>query len=127
IGVMLAGRSGWDCWSSAAVAAARRLVCEDVTRSSQVKILSICVGRPREVESRGKRVRTSIFKERVAGAVRARTLNLDGDEQSDLSVHGGRDKAVYAYPAEHYEYWRQGLGLDSLPWGAFGENLTTAG
>src|ERR671913_154513 len=127
MGVMLAGRSGWDCWSSAAVAAARRLVCEDVTRSSHVKILSICVGRPREVVCRGKRVRTSIFKERVAGAVRARTLNLDGDEQSDLSVHGGRDKAVYVYPSEHYSYWRAQLPGVEFPWGAFGENLTSEG
>ena len=69
---------------SHAAATRRRRVCEDVPRSSHVRILSICVGRPREVESRGKRVRTSIFKEPLAGAVRARTLNLDGDEQSDL-------------------------------------------
>lgn len=59
--------------------------------------------------------------------MRVTSINLEGDEQSDLSVHGGRDKAVYAYPAEHCDYWRQELGLDSLPWGAFGENLTTAG
>jgi MOSC domain-containing protein YiiM len=102
-------------------------VCEDVARSGHVKILSICVGRPREVESRGKRVRTSIFKQRVAGAVRARTLNLDGDEQSDLSVHGGRDKAVYVYPSEHYSYWRAQLPGIEFPWGAFGENLTSEG
>jgi MOSC domain-containing protein YiiM len=92
-----------------------------------VKILSISVGRPREVESRGKRVRTSIFKEPVDGVVWARTLNLDGDEQSDLSVHGGRDKAVYVYPSEHYAYWRAELPDIEFPWGAFGENLTTEG
>ena len=92
-----------------------------------MKILSISVGRPREVESRGKRVRTSIFKEPVDGAVWARTLNLDGDEQSDLSVHGGRDKAVYVYPSEHYAYWRAELPDIEFPWGAFGENLTTEG
>jgi MOSC domain-containing protein YiiM len=90
-------------------------------------IRSINVGGPREVEWRGKRVRTSIFKDPVAGAVRARTLNLDGDGQSDLSVHGGPYKAVYAYPAEHYAYWREQLPVIDFPWGAFGENLTTEG
>ena len=92
-----------------------------------MKILSISVGRPREVESRGKRVLTSIFKEPVAGGVWARALNLDGDEQSDLSVHGGPDKAVYVYPSEHYAYWRAQLPGIELPWGAFGENLTSEG
>ena len=92
-----------------------------------MKVLSINVGRPREVQSRGKRVRTSIFKDPVAGPVWARTLNLDGDEQSDLSVHGGPDKAVYAYPSEHYAWWRGQLPEIDLPWGAFGENLTTEG
>lgn len=92
-----------------------------------MKLISIHVGRPREVEWRGKRVTTSIFKAPVTGAVRVRTLNLDGDEQSDLSVHGGVDKAVYAYPSEHYPYWREKLREAELPWGAFGENLTTEG
>ena len=92
-----------------------------------MRILSISVGRPREVESRGKRVRTSIFKEPVAGGVWAGTLNLDGDEQSDLSVHGGPDKAVYVYPSEHYPYWRAQLPDLEFPWGAFGENLTSEG
>jgi MOSC domain-containing protein YiiM len=90
-------------------------------------VISVNVGRPRDVEWHGRTVRTSIWKDPVQGPVRVTPLNLEGDEQSDLSVHGGRDKAVYAYPAEHYEYWRQELGLDALPWGAFGENLTTAG
>jgi MOSC domain-containing protein YiiM len=92
-----------------------------------VKLVSINVGRPREVEWRGKMVRTSIFKAPVGGAVRVSKLNLAGDEQSDLSVHGGADKAVYAYPCEHYELWRAELPGVELPWGAFGENLTTAG
>jgi MOSC domain-containing protein YiiM len=92
-----------------------------------VKVVSIQVGRPRVVEWRGRRVRTSIFKDAVTGPVRVYTLNLDGDEQSDLSVHGGRDKAVYAYPAEHYAYWRAELPGADLAWGAFGENLTTEG
>ena len=64
-------------------------------------IVSVNVGRPREVERRGRRVRTSIWKDPVDGAVRVRTLNIDGDAQSDLSVHGGPEKAVYAYPSEH--------------------------
>ena len=72
-------------------------------------------------------MRTSIFKEPVAGSVRARTLNLDGDEQSDLSVHGGPDKAVYLYPSEHYAYWRAQLPDMDFPFGAFGENLTSEG
>jgi MOSC domain-containing protein YiiM len=92
-----------------------------------VKLISINVGRPREVEWRGKVVRTSIFKDPVAGRVRVDKLNLAGDEQSDLSVHGGADKAVYAYPSEHYAYWREQLPATEFPWGAFGENLTTEG
>jgi MOSC domain-containing protein YiiM len=92
-----------------------------------MRVLSVNVGRPRDVAWRGKAVRTSIFKDPVAGAVAVRTLNLDGDGQADLSVHGGRDKAVYAYPSEHYAFWQRELEMDSLPWGAFGENLTTQG
>jgi MOSC domain-containing protein YiiM len=92
-----------------------------------VKLVSINVGRPREVEWRGETVRTSIFKEPLAGSVRVQKLHLDGDEQSDLSVHGGVEKAVYAYPVEHYAYWRGELPGVELPWGAFGENLTTEG
>ena len=75
----------------------------------------------------GKRVRTSIFKQPVAGRVRVSKLNLAGDEQSDLSVHGGADKAVYAYPSEHYSFWRGELPGVDLPWAIFGENLTTEG
>jgi MOSC domain-containing protein YiiM len=92
-----------------------------------VKIVSVNVSLPREVEWRGERVRTSIWKSPVAGRVRVRAENLDGDRQSDLSVHGGVDKAVYGYPSEHYELWRRELGLAELPWGSFGENLTTEG
>ena len=85
------------------------------------------VGLPREVDWRGKRIRTSIFKAPVSGRVRVNNLNLEGDRQSDLSVHGGRDKAVYAYPSEHYAFWKGELPDADLPWGAFGENLTTEG
>ena len=92
-----------------------------------MKLLSINVGLPREVDWRGETVRTSIFKTPVAGQVRVTTLNVEGDRQSDLSVHGGSDKAVYAYPSEHYAFWRTELPGTDLPWGVFGENLTTEG
>jgi len=91
------------------------------------KVLSVNVGLPRKVKWMGTRVTTSIFKEPVAGPVRLRPHNLDGDRQSDLSVHGGPDKAVYAYPAEHYAFWRGELPGASLSWGHFGENLTVEG
>ncbi len=92
-----------------------------------MKLLSISVGLPREVEWRGKTVQTSIFKAPVSRRVRVGQLNLEGDQQSDLSVHGGIEKAVYAYPAEHYAFWRGELPGRDLPWGMFGENFTTEG
>jgi MOSC domain-containing protein YiiM len=92
-----------------------------------MKVLSVSVGLPREIEWKGKLVRTSIFKEPVQGRVPVRKLNLDGDKQSDLSVHGGVDKAVYVYPSEHYAFWHEQLPGVDLQWGAFGENLTTQG
>ena len=92
-----------------------------------MKLLSVNVGLPREVEWNGKIIRTSIFKAPVSGRVRVAKLNLEGDQQSDLSVHGGIDKAVYAYPSEHYRFWREELSGTDLPWGAFGENFTTEG
>ena len=92
-----------------------------------MKIVSVNVGLPREIEWQEKTVRTSIFKAPVRGTVRVRRLNLDGDRQSDLTVHGGVNKAVYAYPAEHYGFWTQELPGVDLPRGVFGENLTTSG
>ena len=92
-----------------------------------MQLVSVNVGLPRQVDWHGRTVRTSIWKSRVEGPVRVRSLNLDGDAQSDLSVHGGADKAAYAYPSEHYEYWRRELSANDLPWGAFGENFTTEG
>ncbi|MBA3350932.1 MAG: MOSC domain-containing protein [Blastocatellia bacterium] len=92
-----------------------------------MKLLSVNVGLPREIEWKGKLVRTSIFKAPVSGRVRVKKLNLDGDQQSDLSVHGGIEKAVYAYPSEHYAFWREELPGVDLPWGSFGENFTTEG
>jgi MOSC domain-containing protein YiiM len=92
-----------------------------------MKLVSVNVGLPREVEWRGRTVTTGIFKSPVEGRVRVRSLNLDGDRQADLSVHGGPTKAVYVYPGEHYAYWRQELPGVDLPPGSFGENLTTEG
>lgn len=92
-----------------------------------MKIISVNVGLPRLVLRNDEPVSTGIFKEPVAGRVMMRTLNLDGDRQADLSVHGGPEKAVYVYPSERYEFWRQELPGMDLPWGMFGENLTTTG
>jgi MOSC domain-containing protein YiiM len=92
-----------------------------------MKVLSVNVGLPREVEWRNDLVETAIHKAPVSGPVEVRRLNLAGDRQADLSVHGGPDKAVYAYPSEHYPYWREELPGVALPWGAFGENLTVEG
>ena len=92
-----------------------------------MRVVAVSVGLPREVVWRGRAVRTSIFKEPVAGPVLVERLNLAGDRQSDLTVHGGADKAVYVYPAEHYAFWREKLPGVDLPWGSFGENLTVEG
>jgi len=92
-----------------------------------MKVLSLNVGLPREVTWQGKRVTTGIFKEPIQERVMMRTLNLDGDQQADLTVHGGVSKAVYAYPSEHYNYWRSELPGMDLSWGMFGENFTTEG
>jgi MOSC domain-containing protein YiiM len=94
---------------------------------TDMKLISVNVGLPRVVMSNGDPVSTGIFKEPVAGRVMLRTLNLDGDRQADLSVHGGPSKAVYVYPSEHYDYWKHELPEMELPWGMFGENFTTMG
>ncbi len=92
-----------------------------------MKLLSVNVGLPREIEWKGHIVRTSIFKAPVYGRVRVAKLNVEGDQQSDLTVHGGIDKAVYVYPSEHYPFWHRELPGMELPWGVFGENFTTEG
>lgn len=92
-----------------------------------MKIISVNVGRPRLVVWNGQTVSTGIFKTPVEGRVMLRTLNLDGDRQADLTVHGGPTKAAYAYPAEHYAFWREELPDMELPWGMFGENFTVEG
>lgn len=92
-----------------------------------MKLLSLNVGQPRLVMRGEEPVSTGIFKEPVDDRVMMRTLNLDGDRQADLTVHGGPFKAVYAYPSEHYEFWRSEFPEMELPYGMFGENLTTEG
>ena len=92
-----------------------------------MKIVSINVGLPREVEWHGRMVTTGIFKEPVIGRLALRKLNIDGDRQADLTVHGGEHKAVSCYPAEHYAYWKKELPGHELPLGMFGENFTTEG
>ena len=99
----------------------------DPARVSTMRVLSVNVGLPREVLWRGKVVTTGIYKEPVTASVRIRMLNLDGDRQADLRVHGGREKAVYAYPSEFYELWRGERPDLGLRFGQFGENLTTEG
>lgn len=92
-----------------------------------MEIVSLNVARPQLVVYKGATINTGIFKKPVSGPVRLRALNLDGDLQADLSVHGGPHKAVYAYPSEHYAYWRRELPGIDMPWGIFGENFTTTG
>jgi MOSC domain-containing protein YiiM len=92
-----------------------------------MKVVSVNVGRPRLVVSNGQTVSTGIYKSPVEGRVMLRTLNLDGDRQADLTVHGGPAKAAYLYPSEHYDFWRGELPGVELPWGMFGENFTTEG
>ena len=92
-----------------------------------MRLLSVNVGLPREIAWRGRIVTTSIWKAPANCRVVVRALNVDGDQQSDLTVHGGPDKAVYIYPSEHYAFWRTELSDMELTWGAFGENFTTEG
>jgi MOSC domain-containing protein YiiM len=92
-----------------------------------MRLVSVNVGMPRDVVIDERIVSTGIYKTPVAGKVRVGSLNLEGDGQADPTVHGGRDKAVYIYPSEHYEFWRRELKDDLLGWGIFGENLTSEG
>lgn len=92
-----------------------------------MRVVSVNVGLPREVAWGDRIIRTGIFKEPIAGRVVLRRLNVDGDGQADLSVHGGPEQAVYVYPFENYAYWREQLPGRELPFGIFGENLTLEG
>lgn len=91
------------------------------------RVLSVNVGLPRRIPSGEGETETGIFKRPIAGPVRVNRLNLAGDGQADLANHGGADKAVYAYPEEHYRWWREQLGDLPDGWGVFGENLTVSG
>src|SRR4030088_1007622 len=93
----------------------------------RMKLVSLNVSRPRLADYKGATINTGIFKKPVIGPVQLSMLNLEGDRQAALSVHGGPYKAVYAYPSEHYAYWQQELPGMDLPWGMFGENFTTSG
>jgi MOSC domain-containing protein YiiM len=92
-----------------------------------MKVVSVNTGLPRDVTWRGRIVTTGTFKEAVYGRVSLGKLNLDGDGQADLSVHGGQYKAVYCYPLVHYDYWKRELPDRELPMGIFGENFTVDG
>ena len=92
-----------------------------------MKVLFLNVGKPRLMVYKGATINTGIFKTPVSGRVALRTLNLDGDRQADLSVHGDPNKAVYGYPSEHYDFWRKELPDAKFPSGAFGENFTMDG
>ena len=92
-----------------------------------MRLVSVNVGLPQDATWHGTIVTTAIYKQPVEGRVVLRKLNLDGDRQADLTVHGGADKAVYCYPIEHYEYWKKELPDRELPAGVFGENFTTEG
>jgi MOSC domain-containing protein YiiM len=92
-----------------------------------VKLISVNVALPRLATYRVQTVKTGIYKQAVSGPIQLRTLNLDGDRQADLAVHGGPFKAVYGYPSEHYEFWAKELPGTQMPWGMFGENFTTEG
>ncbi len=96
------------------------------SKKSTGTIVSVCVSKPKIVEVNGELVSTGIFKEPVSGRVQLRKLNLDGDEQADLTVHGGIDKALYSYSLEHYSWWQQQMPDVEFPLGKFGENLTTS-
>jgi MOSC domain-containing protein YiiM len=99
----------------------------DERNDYQMKVVSVNTGLPRDVLWHGQTVTTGIFKQPVAGRVCFRGINLNGDRQADLTVHGGPFKAVYCYPLEHYDYWRGELPGKELSAAMFGENLTTEG
>jgi MOSC domain-containing protein YiiM len=97
------------------------------TNAKPARVICLLVSMPKTVVFKGRVVETGIFKTPVEGQVKLTKLNLDGDAQADLTVHGGPDKAVYAYPFEHYSWWQSQMPDVDFPYGKFGENLTTEG
>src|SRR4051794_40928943 len=95
--------------------------------STTGRLVSLNVGRPREIVWEGKTVRTGIFKDPVDGPRMVRTINIDGDDQADRRAHGGEHRAVFVYQVDSYDYWRRELQRDDLVWGQFGENFTVQG
>ena len=95
--------------------------------ASKMQVISVNVGQPSKVLWKSQIIETGIYKEAVEGRVAVRRLNINADRQADPEVHGGLDKAIYAYPAEHYPFWREQFPEMELPWGMFGENLTLTG
>src|SRR4051812_460688 len=98
----------------------------ETSQRTEPEVVCICVGQPQVIEAAGRQVLTGIYKKQVEGPVAVRYLNLEGDRQADLTVHGGADKAVYCYSSEHYPAWQAELSRP-LDYGAFGENLTVSG
>jgi MOSC domain-containing protein YiiM len=92
-----------------------------------MRLLSVNIGTPQELDYQGRKITTAIFKSPVTGEIEVGRRNLAGDRQADLRAHGGTDKAVYVYPYEHYAYWQSALNRDPFPYGQFGENFTTEG
>jgi MOSC domain-containing protein YiiM len=106
---------------------ARDMKSKRKNEKKTMRVLSINVARPRIILSKGQRISTGIYKQPIERPVMLRRLNLDGDRQADMRVHGGPAKAVYAYPSEHYPLWRKELPGIDLQYGMFGENFTTEG
>ena len=92
-----------------------------------MKIISVNIGQPRTVEYNGELVATAIYKQPITERVKVESLTIAGDAQVDRRFHGGANKAVYAYPSEHYKFWQNEFPEMELPFGIFGENLTTHG
>lgn len=92
-----------------------------------MKVLSINLSKPIEIDYQGRKLSTGIYKNPVNNSVAATKLGLEGDGQADRNNHGGADKAIYIYSIENYRYWEQTLSRSQLPYGQFGENLTVEG
>lgn len=92
-----------------------------------LKVVSLNVGKVKEVTYDGKTIRTGIYKKPIQEPLEAKGINIEGDDQGNRKTHGGIDRAIYSYPMEHYSYWKKQYPTKELPFGMFGENLTTEG